>query len=110
MKLYAYAAAASLLLSAATVVAVAAADECSQAMDGYKSAVVDVSSAVRTYALCIAGSDGKHECSGEFSGLLSAHEEFESRADAAPEGVPLNISVACLAEPVAAASRPDSRP
>ena len=51
---------------------------CRNAVDQYKSAKSDVSDALRSYANCIAGSDGHDDCSSEFSTLHSEQDDFES--------------------------------
>lgn len=51
---------------------------CRSAIDQFSSARSDVANNVRTYASCVSGSDGHDDCSSEFSGLQSAHDEFES--------------------------------
>jgi hypothetical protein len=52
--------------------------DCRDAISSFRSARSDVATAVRTYATCIADSDGHDDCSSEFSTLQSAHDDFES--------------------------------
>jgi hypothetical protein len=51
---------------------------CRDAIDSYKSAISDVSTALRTYASCVSDSQGHDDCSSEFSSLRSAQDDFES--------------------------------
>jgi hypothetical protein len=53
-------------------------EQCREAADAYKSAVSEVSDALRSYSNCISGSRGHDDCSSEFSTLQSAQDEFES--------------------------------
>jgi len=53
-------------------------DECRDALDHYKSARSDVSSALRHYGQCVSESKGHDDCSSELSTLHSAQDDFES--------------------------------
>jgi hypothetical protein len=67
------------LILAGTMHSVAADPEsCREAVDGYNYARRDVSDALRSYASCVSGSQGRDDCSSEFSQLSSAQEDFES--------------------------------
>jgi hypothetical protein len=59
-------------------VARAGPDECSDAVDAYKSAADDVEMALQSYTSCVSSSDGKDDCSSEFGSLQSAQSDFES--------------------------------
>ena len=65
------------LILAGTMQSVAADPEsCREAIDGYNSARREVSDALRSYG--VSGSQGRDDCSSEFSQLSSAQEDFES--------------------------------
>ena len=52
---------------------------CREAVDHYyKSAVAEVSEAVRNYTTCVSDSRGHDDCSTEFLQLHQAQDEFES--------------------------------
>jgi hypothetical protein len=51
--------------------------ECQDALNHYKTASSDVSRHLRTYASCTSESRGHDDCSGEFSELRSAQDDFE---------------------------------
>jgi hypothetical protein len=53
-------------------------EECQEAIAEYRSAKSDVVDALKTYATCVSDSDGKDDCSSEFSTLSSAQDDFES--------------------------------
>jgi hypothetical protein len=57
-------------------------ESCREAIDAYKSARSDVSDAIRAYASCVSNSDGRDDCSSEFSTVSSAQDEFESAISA----------------------------
>jgi hypothetical protein len=67
------------LILAGTMQSVAADPEsCREAVEGYNSARREVSDVLRSYASCVSGSQGRDDCSSEFSQLSSAQEDFES--------------------------------
>jgi len=70
------AALASVLLFGAS--ATADPDSCRDAIDQLKSAKSDVMDRIRSFASCVSSSDGRDDCSIEFSGLRSAEDDFES--------------------------------
>jgi hypothetical protein len=51
--------------------------ECENAAHEYNSVVSGVSDALREYASCVDGSEGKDDCGSEFDRLRDAHSEFE---------------------------------
>ncbi len=53
-------------------------DECREALEHYKSAKSDVSSALRQYGRCVSDSKGHDDCSAEFSTLHSAQDDLEA--------------------------------
>ncbi len=53
-------------------------EECQDAISEYNSAVSDITTALRRYASCISGSQGREDCSGEFRRLRSAQGDFEN--------------------------------
>jgi len=53
-------------------------ESCRDALDQYKSAKSDVGGALIDYTNCIRSTDGHDDCSGEFSTLHSAQDDFES--------------------------------
>jgi hypothetical protein len=67
-----------LMLACSVRVAAASPESCREAADAYRSAVSDVSDALRIYASCISSSGGHDDCSSEFSILSSAQDDFES--------------------------------
>jgi len=70
------------LLEAASVLFVNAAwavpEECRDAVDSCNSAISDLSDALHRYSSCLGGSNGRDDCSIEFSALRSAQDDFES--------------------------------
>lgn len=70
--------AAFVTLPSSIPVALAGPDECREAIDAYKSAVDDISQALRRYANCIADSKGHDDCSSEFRRLRSDQDDFET--------------------------------
>jgi hypothetical protein len=68
----------SVLAPAAIHRASANPEECRDAIDSYRSAKSDISDALRRYARCISSSDGRDDCSSEFSALRSAQDDFET--------------------------------
>ena len=52
--------------------------ECGEAASRYNSSLDDVSSALRSYTMCVSDSRGHDDCSLEFSTLQSAQDDFES--------------------------------
>ena len=53
-------------------------DECREALDQYNAALDDVKRALRRYGSCVSDSKGHDDCSGEFSRLRSAQDDFEA--------------------------------
>jgi hypothetical protein len=53
-------------------------NSCRNAARQFKSARVDLSSAISSYASCVSGSDGHDDCSSDASSVLSEQSEFES--------------------------------
>jgi hypothetical protein len=53
-------------------------EECRDAIDRYKSAVDDISQALKRYASCVQDSNGRDDCSSEFRRLRNAQNDFES--------------------------------
>lgn len=51
---------------------------CRDALDQYRSANSDLTDALRTYASCIADSEGHERCAREFLILKTKQEDFES--------------------------------
>jgi hypothetical protein len=72
------------LISVPSTIPIARADpeECRDAIDKYKSAIDDVSEALRRYANCISNSRGHDDCSSEFRRLRNAQDDFESAVSA----------------------------
>jgi hypothetical protein len=52
--------------------------ECQEAIDEYKSATSDISTALHAYADCVSNSGGHADCSTEFESLRSAQDDLES--------------------------------
>jgi hypothetical protein len=69
---------ATTLFAALTSLANAGPEECREAIDHYASAKSDVGDALCTYANCVSGSQGRDDCSSEFSTIRSAQDDFES--------------------------------
>jgi hypothetical protein len=72
----------SLIVVAQSVAAIADPEQCRLAVDQYNLAVEDLSSRLRSYANCLSGSQGKDDCSLEFSSLRSAQSDFEQAVSA----------------------------
>jgi hypothetical protein len=53
-------------------------ESCRNAVDQYKSARSEVFDAIKTYARCISDSDGRDDCSSEFSSVRSEQDDFET--------------------------------
>ena len=53
-------------------------DECRNALEHYKAAQRDVSSALHRYGGCVSDSKGHDDCATEFSTLYSAQDDFEA--------------------------------
>lgn len=53
-------------------------NECKTAIERYNTAVEEVSSTLRRYTRCISYSEGRDDCSREFSRIRAAHNEFGS--------------------------------
>jgi hypothetical protein len=56
----------------------AGSSECADAISQYNAAAGDVSTTLRRYANCVAGSKGHDDCSLEFRRLKSAQSDFET--------------------------------
>jgi hypothetical protein len=72
------------LIFVLATLATAAADRrgCRSATEAYKSAKSEVADNLRSYADCIHASDGRDDCSAEFSRLKSAQDDFETAVSA----------------------------
>ena len=59
---------------------IAAADPagCRNAAEEVESAQSEIASALSTYSSCVASTDGRDDCSSEFSSLQSSHSDLES--------------------------------
>jgi hypothetical protein len=57
---------------------VADTQECRAAIESFDSARSDIADAIKSYADCVAGSDGHDDCSSEFETLKSAQDDLES--------------------------------
>lgn len=53
-------------------------EECQDALVAYRSATADVLNNLHIYGQCVADSRGTDDCSGEFGGLQSAQDDFET--------------------------------
>ena len=53
-------------------------NECKTAIERYNTAVEEVPSTLRRYTRCISYSEGRDDCSREFSRIRAAHNEFGS--------------------------------
>jgi hypothetical protein len=53
-------------------------EECAEAISKYRSALNDISDALRFYTTCLSDSRGHDDCSTEFFTLQSAQDDFES--------------------------------
>ena len=53
-------------------------DECRNALEHYKAARRDISSALRHYEQCVSDNKGHDDCVTEFSTLHSAQDDFEA--------------------------------
>lgn len=51
--------------------------ECQEAISQYKSAMEDISTALRTYRSFLSNTDGHDDCSTEFATLKSAQDDLE---------------------------------
>ena len=78
MRIWTTAMACGIFLTLCGNVARSDTDECRDALDHYKSARSDVSSALRRYGQCVSDSKGRDDCATEFSTLHSAQDDFES--------------------------------
>lgn len=67
-----------LVATIASLPVTATANDCDDAVDSYNSAADDLMSALRRYASCVSSSEGKDDCSGQFSRVRSAQSDFES--------------------------------
>lgn len=56
--------------------------QCAVAVDTYNSTISDVSSQLRRYSACLNDSQGKDDCSSEFSRLRRTQSDFESAVSA----------------------------
>lgn len=52
--------------------------DCRAAIDGFDSARADLKSSLIHYMNCVGGSDGHDDCSTEFAGVQSNHDDFEA--------------------------------
>ena len=68
----------ALSLMLAETAAIADPEACRDAIDKYKSARDDVSTALQVYASCVSSSNGRDDCSSEFATLQSDQDDFES--------------------------------
>ncbi len=68
----------SLLPSLGISITRASPEEYKDAIDAYESAASDVDAALQAYSSCISTSEGRDDCSLEFSVLQSAQDDFES--------------------------------
>jgi hypothetical protein len=78
MRIWATAVACGIFLALGGNVARSDIDECREALEHYKSAKGDVSSALRQYGRCVSDSKGHDDCSSEFSTLHSAQDDLEA--------------------------------
>ena len=66
------------LASFALAAPTAAMSDCSDAVESYNSAMSEVEYGLKRYSRCVGSSQGGDDCSSEFRGLKSAHDDFES--------------------------------
>jgi hypothetical protein len=52
--------------------------DCSDAISSYNSAISDIETKLKSYARCVASSNGADDCSSEFRRLRSSQGDFES--------------------------------
>ena len=57
-------------------------EDCQAAINGYNSAISDVSTALRSYAQCVSSSHAHDDCSGEFATLQTVQSDFEEAVSA----------------------------
>jgi hypothetical protein len=70
-----------LLALAATRPATAGPQECREAAEAYKTAHRALLEALHSYGRCVAQSDGRDDCSAEFSNVRSAQDDFEQAVE-----------------------------
>jgi hypothetical protein len=78
MRIWATIMACGIFLALCGNVARSETDECRDALEHYKSAKRDISSALRRYGQCVTDSKGHDDCVTEFSTLHSAQDDFET--------------------------------
>lgn len=66
------------LISFAGPPAFAGPDECKEAVDKYNTAISEIEGYLRRYTNCVAGSQGRDDCSFEFRRLKSSQDDFET--------------------------------
>jgi hypothetical protein len=70
-----------LLALAAPLPAMAGPQECREAAESYRTAHRVLLDALHSYGRCVAQSDGRDDCSAEFSNVRSAQDDFEQAVE-----------------------------